>query len=44
MPRVAATSISTPTWTWPADAPIIDAIAPAGDFNAVTAAPGSVGL
>ena len=44
MPRVAATSISTPTWTWPADAPIIDAIAPAGDFNVVTAAPGSVGL
>jgi GNAT superfamily N-acetyltransferase len=35
-----------PFWTpeWPADAPIIDAIAPAGDFNAVTGALGSVGL
>jgi hypothetical protein len=35
-----------PFWTpeWPQDAPIIDAIAPEGDFNAVTAALGSVGL
>jgi hypothetical protein len=35
-----------PFWTpeWPADAPIIDAIAPEGDFNAVTGALGSVGL
>ncbi len=33
-------------WTpeWPADAPIVDAIAPDGDFNAVTGALGSVGL
>jgi hypothetical protein len=29
---------------WPADKPIIDAIAPEGDFNAVTGALGSVGL
>ncbi|MGO1073243.1 hypothetical protein [Lysobacter sp. CA199] len=29
---------------WPADAPIIDAIDPAGDFNAATAALASVGL
>ncbi len=29
---------------WPADRPIIDAIAPAGDFNAVTAALTAVGL
>lgn len=29
---------------WPDDRPIIDAIAPAGDFNAVTGALGSVGL
>lgn len=29
---------------WPDDAPIIDAIAPAGDFNAVTAALSAVGL
>ena len=35
-----------PFWTpeWPADAPIIDAIAPEGDFNALTGALGSVGL
>jgi energy-coupling factor transporter ATP-binding protein EcfA2 len=35
-----------PFWTpeWPADKPIIDAIAPEGDFNAVTGALGSVGL
>jgi hypothetical protein len=35
-----------PFWTpeWPADKPIIDAIAPTGDFNAVTGALGSVGL
>jgi energy-coupling factor transporter ATP-binding protein EcfA2 len=35
-----------PFWTpeWPSDAPIIDAIAPEGDFNVVTAALGSVGL
>lgn len=34
-------------WTggeWPTDAPIIDAIAPKGDFNAVTAALAAVGL
>ena len=29
---------------WPADAPIVDAIAPAGDFNAVTGALAAVGL
>lgn len=29
---------------WPADKPIVDAIAPDGDFNAVTAALGAVGL
>lgn len=29
---------------WPADRPIVDAIAPAGDFDAVTAALASVGL
>jgi len=29
---------------WPADAPIIDAIAPGGDFNAVTGALAAVGL
>lgn len=29
---------------WPADKPIVDAIAPAGDFDAVTAALASVGL
>ncbi len=29
---------------WPADVPIIDAIAPAGDFDAVTAALSAVGL
>ena len=29
---------------WPPDAPIVDAIAPEGDFNAVTAALGTVGL
>lgn len=29
---------------WPADAPIVDAIAPGGDFNAVTSALASVGL
>jgi len=29
---------------WPADAPIVDAIAPDGDFNAVTAALAAVGL
>lgn len=29
---------------WPTDKPIIDAIAPGGDFDAVTAALGSVGL
>ncbi len=29
---------------WPEDAPIVDAIAPAGDFNAVTAALAAVGL
>lgn len=29
---------------WPADAPVIDAIAPAGEFDAVTAALASVGL
>src|SRR5579871_5899152 len=29
---------------WPADQPIIEAIAPAGDFNAVTAALSAVGL
>jgi len=29
---------------WPKDAPIIDAIAPAGDFNAATAALAAVGL
>lgn len=35
-----------PFWRpeWPADRPIVDAIAPAGDFNDVTAALGSVGL
>ena len=35
-----------PFWEphWPVDAPIIDAIAPDGDFNAVTGALGSVGL
>ena len=35
-----------PFWTpeWPADAPIIHAIASEGDFNAVTGALGSVGL
>src|SRR6516164_9444360 len=35
-----------PFWTpeWPVDKPIIDAIAPEGDFNAVTGALGSVGL
>jgi ABC-type transport system involved in cytochrome c biogenesis ATPase subunit len=33
-------------WTpaWPADQPIVDVIAPAGDFNEVTGALGSVGL
>lgn len=34
-------------WTggeWPPDAPIVDAIAPNGDFDAVTAALGAVGL
>lgn len=34
-------------WTggeWPTDAPIVDAIAPGGDFNAVTAALSAVGL
>lgn len=34
-------------WTggvWPEDAPIVDAIAPEGDFNDVTAALGAVGL
>jgi ABC-type ATPase involved in cell division len=34
-------------WTggvWPDDAPIVDAIAPGGDFNAVTAALSAVGL
>lgn len=34
-------------WTggdWPTDAPIVDAIAPGGDFDAVTAALGAVGL
>lgn len=30
--------------TWPTDRPIIDAIAPAGDFNGVTAALAAVGL
>ena len=30
--------------TWPADAPIVDAIAPGGDFDAVTGALASVGL
>lgn len=30
--------------TWPADQPLVDCIAPEGDFNAVTAALGSVGL
>ena len=36
----------SPFWepVWPADGPIIDAIAPEGDFNAVTGALGSVGL
>jgi ABC-type ATPase with predicted acetyltransferase domain len=29
---------------WPTDAPIVDAIAPGGDFNAVTAALSAVGL
>lgn len=29
---------------WPADAPIVDAIAPAGDFDAVTGALAAVGL
>jgi ABC-type glutathione transport system ATPase component len=29
---------------WPADAPIVDAIAPGGDFNEVTAALAAVGL
>lgn len=29
---------------WPADAPIVDAIAPSGDFNAVTGALAAVGL
>ncbi len=29
---------------WPTDAPIVEAIAPAGDFNAVTAALAAVGL
>ena len=29
---------------WPADRPIVDAIAPVGDFDAVTAALASVGL
>ena len=29
---------------WPSDAPIVDAIAPAGDFNAVTGALAAVGL
>jgi ABC-type ATPase with predicted acetyltransferase domain len=35
-----------PFWEpeWPADRPIVDAIAPGGDFNAVTGALGSVGL
>jgi hypothetical protein len=35
-----------PFWTpeWPQDKPIIDAIAPEGDFNAVTGALGSVGF
>lgn len=35
-----------PFWepVWPTGAPIVDAIAPAGDFNDVTAALGSVGL
>jgi energy-coupling factor transporter ATP-binding protein EcfA2 len=35
-----------PFWepVWPADKPIVDAIAPEGDFNAVTGALGSVGL
>jgi GNAT superfamily N-acetyltransferase len=35
-----------PFWNpaWPSDQPIIEAIAPSGDFNAVTGALGSVGL
>ena len=39
-----ADSIYTPEGRWPADKPIIDAIAPGGDFDAVTAALAAVGL
>ena len=40
-PGVAPTGLAD---SWPADQPIIDAIAPDGDFNAVTAALAAVGL
>ena len=39
-----ADSIYTPEGRWPADKPIIDAIAPGGDFDAVTGALAAVGL
>jgi ABC-type transport system involved in cytochrome c biogenesis ATPase subunit len=39
-----AEALYSPDGRWPADKPIIDAIAPGGDFDAVTAALAAVGL